>query len=590
MSHLDQLQHWLRINRLQGMLIPSTDAFLSEFTAPAQQRLRWVTGFSGSVGVAVALHSRTALFVDGRYMLQAQAETSHSALEVVRSDEAAREDWLCKHLKPGDRLALDPTVHSFPEGERLRVFTQEIGVDLVMLSDNPIDHLWREDRPPFRLSRVQDHPVNYAGRSSPEKVNDVRHWLVQHRLGGYLVADPEDVAWLLNVRAQDWPFAPVCLSRAFIDAAGPLIWFVDAERLAPDLLQRLDATIEIAAPKELDVRLTDCVRGKAIAANLRRTPFNLASIVVAAGRIRNSAIIEQWRWKKHPREIESARQAHYLDGLAVIRFLAWLERTVPKRTVTELDAAAQLRAFREAIPEYRGPSMPAMSASGPNGALPHYVPSCESNRVLNEHPIYWIDSGGQYVGASTDNTVAVAIGQPEPKHKVAHTLVLKGFIALATVRFPCGTLASQLDSFARQYLWKSGMDYPHGTGHGVGSYLNIHEGPVIGKFHIHTPLNVPIEAGMIVSNEPAYYAESDFGVRIESHVLAVKSTCEGFLEFETLSHLPIDDRLVEASLLTAEERRWLATYQRGVQALYAGQLDEPTAEWLNARVAPFVHG
>jgi len=590
MGRIVELQRWLKENHCQGLLIPSTDEFLCEFAPPGSQRLKWATGFTGAVGMAIVLQERAALVVDGRYVSQASAETRGLDIDIVPMSDRGQEAWLIKNLKRGDQLAFDPALHAFPEIEKLRGWVERSGIELLMLSRNPVDDLWRENRDVGQPSQVNDYPLKFAGQSSKDKCAAVCEWLNQEGLGGYLIADPEDVAWMLNVRAHDWPMVPVCLSRAFLESDGQISWCVERDRLAPALLARLKHTVALVPVDRFETTLRERARDKAIAANLRRTPWKLASVIADVGVLKNSPFIEHLRWRKNVSEIEGAKHAHHLDGRAIIRFLAWLSNAVSDRKVTELEAAEQLIAFRSESPEYLGRSMPLMSASGPSGALPHYVPTKESNRVLNDHPVYWIDSGGQYYGGTTDNTVAFALNEPERKHRVAHTLVLKGFIALAMTRFPSGTLASQLDSVARHHLWQRGMDYMHGTGHGVGSCLNIHEGPIISKNSIFTPFNAPIEAGMILSNEPSYYAPGDFGIRIESHMLTVPSSFEGFLEFETLSRLPIDPRLVDTSLLTTDEKRWLALYHQRVWAEYEGDLDAQSSAWLKEKVDHFIHG
>jgi Xaa-Pro aminopeptidase len=297
------------------------------------------------------------------------------------------------------------------------------------------------------------------------------------------------------------------------------------------------------------------------------------------GTLRDDPIVARRRWQKHPSEVESVREGHFRDGQAVIRFLCWLDQVVRQDSVTELQAAQKLSSLRNEIPDYRGPSMPLMSASGANGAMAHYVPSERSNRRLNDHPIYWMDSGGQYLGCSTDNTVCLAVGEPEARHVKAHTLVVKGFIALTRARFPVGTSSAHLDTLARQPLWQQGMDYGHGTGHGVGNFMNIHEGPLLTKRADH-PLVGELMPGMIVTNEPGFYAAGDFGIRIESHMVVVPSSFPGFLEFETVSRLPIDPRLIDATLLTDAEKQWLEAYHICVRDTFVGCFDAQTTRWL----------
>jgi Xaa-Pro aminopeptidase len=594
-SNLAHLQARLRTTRYQGLLVPSTDEYLSEFSQPATQRLGWITGFRGSTGLAVVLQDHAALFLDGRYKLQGKADTAGLDIEVLDANEVVRHSWLSTHLHVGQRLAIDTRLQSHPDVERMLSFAAQHGIELSELTPNPIDELWGAERPAAYLSAIIDYPTHFAGAPATEKCAQLRDWLTTAGMDCYLLADPEDVAWLLNVRTHDsqtttahgWHIVPIPLSRVLVEVTGNVFWFVDSARLEPALVARLAGTVNIVDPTQFESFLEERVVGKTVGANLRRTPHKFAAIAARVGTVIDDSIVACRRWKKHPNEIARAREAHHRDGQAVIRLLAWIQRTVLERTVTELEAAQKLTELRSEWSGYKGISMPLMSASGVSGAMPHYVPSEHSNRKLNDHPIYWMDSGGQYYGGSTDNTVCIAVGKPEARHIQAHTLVVKGFIALTVARFPAGLYSTQLDSFARQYLWQQGMDYGHATGHGVGSFMNIHEGPHIRK-EIHHPMAVPIEVGMIVSNEPAYYADSDFGIRIESHMVTVPSQYDGFVEFETLSRLPIDPRLIDESLLTTDEKRWLTEYHVAVLQGYKGCFDEQTSSWLQGIVDAYV--
>jgi len=438
------------------------------------------------------------------------------------------------------------------------------------------------------MSRIVAYAEQFAGLSAREKIRRACDWMRKERYDCYLLADPEDVAWLLNVRTDDsksfssggWHVLPICLSRAIVEATGAVDWFVDSSRLEPALVERLGSQVACVPPTEFERSLEKRFHGKSVCANLQRTPHRFAVAAEQAGTIADAPEVTRWRWRKHPAEIACAREGHFRDGQAVIRFIVWLKDQVQREVrITEIEAARKLTELREELEGFRGPSMPVMSSSGASGAIPHYIPGDHSNRVINEHPIYWVDSGAQFYGCSTDNTVCIAVGKPESSHILAHTQVLKGFIALASVKFPAGISSSQLDTVARQHLWSEGMDYGHGTGHGVGSFMNIHEGPFITKNSAH-PMVAPLEEGMIVSNEPAYYEDGNFGVRIESHLTVVRSSVAGFLEFETISRLPIDPELVDASRLTPVEKSWLADYHAHVWEGYKNCLDEITARWL----------
>jgi Xaa-Pro aminopeptidase len=482
-------------------------------------------------------------------------------------------------------------LQSYIDAERSLEFAKQQEFQVVELTKNPIDDLWAAERPSATSSQILDYPIQFAGVATTEKCTRVRDWLATHGVDGHLLADPEDVAWLLNVRTDDcqrstpagWHIVPIPLTRALVGVKGDVLWFVQRSRLEPALAHRLEGIVQFVEPDLFESVLKERAKGSVMSADLRRTPHRFAAIAKIEGTLRDDPMVSHWRWKKHPSEIDGASAGHYQDGQAVIRFMAWVQKAVLQRTVTEMEAARKLKELRSESPTYKGMSMPLMSASGASGAMAHYVPSEDSNRRLNDHPIYWMDSGGQYHGCSTDNTVCIAVGEPEAGHIRAHTLVLKGFIALTLARFPTGTPSVQLDTLARQYLWQEGKDYGHGTGHGVGNFMNVHEGPLISK-NIDHPWMVPMEAGMIVSNEPAYYVEGEFGIRIESHMVTVQSNHKGFLEFETLSRLPIDPRLIDASLLTDTEKRWLFGYHQRITEEYAGHFDEDTISWLQGIV------
>ena len=594
MQNVRVVQEWLIESGLSAVVIPSTDRFLNEFPPPSNRELAWATGFTGSTGVAVITRDNAALFLDGRYLLQGQQETYGSHIEICPNKPPARRGWLHKHLATGSRLALESGKHPPHDVQAWRQIAAAVGSELVLIDTGPANDLWNDGRPPAHAPKILDYPLEYAGAPHLEKCQRLREHLKSNGYAALLVADPEDVSWLLNVRAHEsalqtkvgeWHVVPVSSSRVLLPAEGPVQWFVDTEQLAPDVLARADG-IEILPPDALAAQLNKQARGAAVALDLRQTPVALTSVIEQVGRVVDDNVVARSRWRKHPNEIEGARRAHIADATAVIRFMAWLARTVPREPVSELDAARRLEAFRRENPAYKGPSMPLMSASGPNGSLPHYVPSSRTDRLLNEHPLYWMDSGGQYLGGTTDNTIALAVKEPEPKHIAAHTTVLKGYIALATATVPVGIYGFALEVFARQPLWREGMDYATGTGHGVGNYMNIHEGPYLSREP--SPLTTaPIEVNMILTNEPGYYAVDDFGLRIESHMVSVPAQFPGFLRFETLSRFPIDPQLVDFSRLTPTESRWLADYHRAVWKDVSPHLDGPTLVWLRQLVAKY---
>ncbi|WP_203171069.1 M24 family metallopeptidase [Steroidobacter gossypii] len=593
-DHVCELQPWLRGRDLSGLLVPSTDEFLSEFAPPSQRRLRWATGFRGSTGLAIILRDAAALFLDGRYRLQAEVETEGAAIAIEPATLEARRIWLRRFLSPGARLALDPWLHSQPDVAQWQSLAAELGFNLQMLDENPIDALWGPSRPAEYRPKIVDYPVRFSGETYQVRCARVTEHLRRSGLHALLVADPEDVSWLLNVRAAveahwtpagEWHIVPSCTTRALVRKDGRVTWFVDEDRLSKNVLARGQGPVVVQSSDRLTRALSEAAQQGLVGANLQRTPFALTAILRESAR--DDDAVARLRWHKHPAELEGARRAHIIDAAAVVRFAAWLARTVPEHAVSEFEAAQKLESLRAEHADYRGPSMPLMSASGPSGAQPHYVPPQEGSRVLNDHAIYWMDSGGHYPGGTTDNTLTIALGTPKPRHVLAHTLVLKAYVALARARFPSGTPAFRLDTIARQQLWNEGLDYDHGTGHGVGNYLNIHEGPVI-RAEVRPISAYPLEPGMIITNEPGYYVDRDFGVRIESHMIVVPSRYSNFLEFDTISRLPIDPRLVDLERLSPTERHWLGEYHRTVLRDIEPLLDVQSAAWLRTFVQPFI--
>ena len=595
MQNIRAIRDWLVANRLDALVVPSTDEFLNEFPPPANRELAWATGFTGSTGVAIIAREAAGLFLDGRYLLQGQQETQGELIEVRPTAPAQRRDWLTKTLAPGSLVALQSLKHSATEAETWRRLVRDVGCQDVWLQTPPLADLWREGRPEAHNPRIVDYPLEFAGAPDTEK----RGALVKHLnaigCSALFLADPEDISWLLNVRASedvlqtavgDWHVVPVCPGRLLLSASGPAKWFVDRSKLANDVLARLDG-VEVLPLDTLSSELAAAARGQAVALDPARTPLAFTEIVEREGRLAPDMTAARARWRKHPNEIAGARAAHLADATAVASLMAWLVETVPKTPVTELDAARKLEALRRTHANYKGPSMPLMSAAGPNGSLPHYVPSPRTDRPLNGHPIYWIDSGGQYFGGTTDNTITLAVAKPEAKHIQAHTAVVKGYIALATAKVPVGIYGFALEVFARQPLWRLGKDYATGTGHGVGNFGNIHEGPYLSREPSYFT-SAPIEPGMLLTNEPGFYAKDDFGIRIESHMASFPSADAGFVEFETISRFPIDPNLIDFAALSRAEIEWLADYHAAVLADVGPYLEKPALDWLDGLVSRYL--
>ncbi len=596
-ARLAALRGELKRRGLAGFAVPHADEHQGENLPGRAQRLTWLTGFNGSAGIALVLGDKAAIFVDGRYTLQVrdQVDTALFAPQHVTEEPPAA--WIEANLPKDGKLGYDPWLHTRKQVETLGKAAEKAGGALVAVADNPIDALWT-DQPPPPVAPVVAHDAAFAGRSSAEKRQELAESLKKQGLAAAVLTLPDSIAWLLNVRGGDVASTPLPLSFALLGEDGTVQWFIDPRKPAPGLARHLGNGVEIRPPAELGAALdTAGAGGRPVLADPGSAPAWIFQRLEAAG----AAVTEGEdpcqlpKARKNQTELAGTRAAHSRDGAALTRFLAWLDSEARARAeagnpVGELEAAARLAAFRRGDGDYRGASFDTISGAGANGAIVHYRASAETERLLESGSLYLVDSGGQYRDGTTDVTRTVAIGAPSGEMRDRFTRVLKGHIALATVRFPKGTTGSQLDPLARAALWRAGLDYDHGTGHGVGSYLGVHEGPQ----RISKVANgVALEPGMIISNEPGYYKTGAYGIRIENLVVVVESAPEGDFEgerplyaFETLTLAPIDRALIAAELLTEEERAWLDAYHARVRETLTPLLDEATATWLAGVTRP----
>jgi len=580
-ERLARLRQVLQAHGVDALILPLTDEHRSEYIPAAAQRLAWITGFGGSAGVVVVLPDRAVLFVDGRYTLQAEAELDPDLFERAHLIEQPPAKWLSEHLRQGQRLGFDPDLHIKAEVERYRRACANIGAELVALPANPVDEIWAS-RPPAPIAPIALLDDGYTGETSADK--RARMGAVVAKAGAEvaIVSAPDSIAWLLNLRGGDVPFNPLTLSFALLHADGAVELFVDPRKLAPG--QSLGNGVSIQPIAGFAAGLEGLgQQQRAVLVDPALTSVGLTERLAAAG----ARLIEAdepcvlAKACKNATEIQGARDAQRRDGAALCRFLHWLETTAPAGEVTELDAAARLEAERRRDPLYRGPSFETISAAGPNGAITHYRVTEASNRQLETGSLYLVDSGGQYLDATTDVTRTVVVGAPSAEMQRHFTLVLKGHIALARALFPAGTNGAQLDGLARRPLWQAGLDYDHGTGHGVGSFLCVHEGPA----RIAKTGMVSLKPGMILSNEPGYYRSGTYGIRIENlEVVVPRGTPAGgereLFGFENLTRVPIDRRLILPELLDADERIWLNNYHARVRADLIDIIDQDTTGWL----------
>ncbi|HJU17575.1 MAG TPA: aminopeptidase P family protein [Stellaceae bacterium] len=587
-ARLARLREALSLQGLDGFIVPRADEHQGEYVPPCGQRLAWLTGFTGSAGLAVILRERAALFVDGRYTLQAAAQVDRDAFEIRHVVDEPPAEWIAVALEPGTALGYDPWLHTPHEVGRLRTAAERAGAVLRAVSDNPLDRIW-QDRPARPLAPVVSHDQRFAGESAAQKRGRLAAALAADGAAAAVLTMPESIAWLLNIRGGDVPHTPLPLSFAILRQDGGVAWFVDRRKLAPGLDRHLGNEVMVAAPEEFGAALDALA---AAGGRVRIDPATAASWVfdrlAAAGAQIQTAADPCLLPKacKNPVELAGTRAAHRRDGAALTRFLAWLAREAPKGRLTEIAASDRLEAFRRGGDHFRDLSFPTISGAGANGAIVHYKATPETDGRIEPGMLYLLDSGAQYLDGTTDVTRTIAIGAPTPEMRDRFTRVLKGHIALALARFPKGTTGTQLDALARCALWQEGLDYDHGTGHGVGSYLGVHEGPQRISKAASTQALLP---GMIVSNEPGYYKTGAYGIRIENLVLVQPAEEEGeraMLRFETLTLAPIDRHLVEPSLLSAGEIRWLDAYHAHVRETLAPLVDRETASWLDTATAP----
>ncbi|RIA55571.1 aminopeptidase P family protein [Dichotomicrobium thermohalophilum] len=590
-QRVTRLREVLAARGLDAWLTPHADTYQNEFQPPSEERLLWLTGFSGSWGLAVILPESAVLFVDGRYTLQAGQQTDRTVFEIIKVPDTKPDDWLAENLQKGQRLGYDPRLQTISGARKLREAAEQAGAELIAVPDNPIEALWT-DRPAPPENPVTLHPLTFAGEAARDKIARVQEALKKAGDDAVLLSAPESVAWLLNIRGSDVAHTPIALCRALVSADGSVRLFIEPDRLGEDVRAELARIATVHPPDAMANELA--AFAKAGKPTIRLDPNHasrwLADLVEASGAEISEATDPCVRLKaiKNKTEIDGARAAHLRDGVTVTRFLAWLDASAPGNGIDEISAAQQLEAFRAETGQLQDISFDTISGAGPNGAIVHYRVTHATNRPLEPGTLYLVDSGGQYRDGTTDITRTVAIGQPTEEMRRRFTLVLKGHIAIATARFPKGTRGVDIDGFARRALWAAGLDYDHGTGHGVGSFLGVHEGPA----SISKRGMIELEPGMILSNEPGYYREGEYGIRIENLVLVLPAEPVGggdreMLRFETLTLAPIDRRLVVPQLLTEDERAWLDAYHAHVHARLAPHLRGEELAWLEQATQPF---
>ncbi|MGX9145279.1 aminopeptidase P family protein [Mesorhizobium sp. 128a] len=590
------LRQWLADNGLDGFLVPRADEHQGEYVADRSARLKWLTGFSGSAGVALVLRDRAFMFVDGRYTLQVRGEVDLDIFAIESLVDNPPASWIKDNLGKGARLGFDPWLHTINEVKALKTSAEQSGVALVPLDKNPVDIIWK-DQPAAPAAPVEIHPIGFAGELAKDKLVRLAAAIGKDGATHAVLTDPSSIAWAFNIRGGDVPHTPLALGFAILAADGKHQLFMDQRKFSRTVAAYLTQLADLHEPGEFEAAVVALAKGGArialdpvlAAEKLRMLVEDNGGTVVSAP---DPARIP--RATKNQAEIAGSRAAHRRDGAAVAKLLCWLERQEPDSldeitVVTKLEETRRLTGEETQMP-LRDVSFDTISGAGPNGAIMHYRVSRATNRKLAKGELFLLDSGAQYQDGTTDITRTVPIGQPTEEMRERFTLVLKGMIGISTLRFPAGTRGSEIDAVARMALWKHGCDFAHGTGHGVGSYLAVHEGPQ----RIARTGTEKLLAGMMLSNEPGYYKEGSYGIRIENLILVTPAEpVEGgdiaMHSFETLTLAPIDVRLIRTDLLHRDELQWLDRYHAWVLAEIGPMLDGETLAWLEKATAPLPH-
>ncbi|WP_347113475.1 aminopeptidase P family protein [Leclercia sp. S52] len=581
-SPLSALRQWLETQALDGIIVPRTDAFQSEYCHPHDDVLAWLTGFDGSAGHALILRDRALLFVDGRYQVQAREQVDLAEIEILHLHNDPLAEWLDRHVEAGTRIAFEALLMTNAQYEALNASHCEP----IALNDSPFDNLWH-DRPAPPVGAIREMPVEISGESSADKRQRVAALLARQNADYLAITQPDNIAWLLNVRGSDIPMSPVPNSFALLSRDGAVEWFVTPEKttgLSASLLESLTQAPEA----DFLSRSQLLCAGKRVMVDADSAPVALRFAVEPHGEIVwHANPITAMKAHKNPTELAGYRDSHQQDGVAWVNFLAWLAQEVPRREaagnpLTELEAQAQQLAFRQQRPGFIEQSFATISASASNAAMCHYHSSEQTNAAITRGHFYLNDSGGQYHNGTTDATRTLAFGPLSAQCRLHYTAVLKGFLSLISLQFPSGTCGHQIDAFARRGLWELGLDFDHGTGHGVGHQLLIHENPQ----RIAKKVNPwPLVAGNIITIEPGYYLADEYGIRIENQVEIVESR-PGFCRFASLTLAPIDLSQVELHLLSEKEIQWLDAYHQQVRETLSPHVNSDARAWLVAATAP----
>jgi Xaa-Pro aminopeptidase len=588
-KHVPLIRKAMADQGLDGFVVPHEDEHQNEYLPAANDRLAWATGFTGSAGAAVIMKDKAAVFVDGRYTLQVRDQVDQETFEIRDLVDGGVPAYLEDAAGKGQAIGYDPHLHSPDALDRLKAAAAKAGAELRPVTPNPLDTAWGQARPPQPTAPVVPHPLQYAGEDSTSKRHRIGDSLAARGADAAVITAPASIAWLFNVRGGDVIRSPLPLGQAILNADGSARLFLDPAKITPELPAWLGNQVRLETPADLPQALAE-LRGKAVLVDPGQSSAWYFEALGGSGAsvVRGDDPCVLPRACKNPVEIEGTKRAHARDGAALTRFLHWVATEGQVNPPDEIEAVSRLEAFREETGALKDLSFDTIAGAASNGAIVHYRPTERLNKRSEVGSLLLVDSGAQYLDGTTDVTRTVAIGEPSQEMRERFTLVLKGHLALARVRFPAGTTGSALDALARMALWAHGLDYDHGTGHGVGSYLGVHEGPHrISK----APNSVALRPGMIVSNEPGYYKEGAYGIRIETLQFVTEAAMiEGgerpMLGFETLTLAPVDRRLVAKAIMTPEELAQLDAYHARVLAVVGPQVPGDVRAWLEDVCAP----
>ncbi len=587
-ENLPKLRAEMARQGLDGFLIPHEDEYQNEYLPACNERLMWASGFTGSAGSAAVMGDKAAIFVDGRYTLQVAAQVDPALFEYLRMEDNGAGAWLSANVSQGDIIGYDPRLHT-PSGlKRLAAAITKAGGSLQAAALNPIDAAW-VDRPAPPATALTVQPIEFAGESFQNKCARVATSITNKGADSALITAPASIAWLLNVRGSDVMCTPLALSTALIDSSGHVQLFINPDKIGDEVRRHFGNHVSLYAETDLERELTK-LSAKTVIVDPNTSAIWFADTLDAAGARVHFAPdpVALPKATKNKAELAATTEAHERDGAAVVKFLHWLDSYAQSGTETEITAAQKLESFRHETGVLRDLSFETISGAGANGAIVHYRASTATSAALEKNSLYLVDSGGQYQDGTTDITRTVPIGTPSAEMRQRFTLVLKGHISLATIRFPQGTSGHQLDVLARAALWNHGLDYDHGTGHGVGVFLGVHEGPQrIAK----TPNSIALQPGMIVSNEPGYYKTGAYGIRIENlQYVTPPAPIEGgereMLGFETLTLAPLHQDLIDTSLLSQIEIDYINAYHARVWDKIAPRVEGDVRKWLKNACKP----